>query len=102
MFVGISIWDAFFLAWRLAERYRRPGSYYKLSISISPSNIRFCRGLELTIRNGHCAGANHLVASIDAESISTAPRPRFGHHGQTIVRGDPLFEANPTHLDNSH
>jgi hypothetical protein len=56
----------------------------------------------LYIRNGHCAGAHHLVASTDAESISTAPRPRFGHHGQTIVRGDPLFEANPTHLDNSH
>jgi hypothetical protein len=56
----------------------------------------------LYIRNGHGAGAHHLIASSDAECISTVPRPRFGHHGQAIVRGYHLFEANSTHLDNSH
>jgi hypothetical protein len=58
--------------------------------------------LELPVRNGHVAGAHDLVASSDAEGISTAPRAHLGHYVQTVVRGDPLFEADPTQLDNSH
>jgi hypothetical protein len=58
--------------------------------------------LELLGRNDHGAGADNLIASTDAEGVSTPLRPRFGRYRETIVRGYLLLEANSAHLDDSH